>query len=228
MIAFVIISAFLASQDEGLLRDRLPPVAGNVATKAGRVELFPSVGFSVRDSFFKKTAPTLGLSYHFTDVLGLTARGSYNFVTEAASMQVCAVDGSGCRTLNRDELGGRAPGHIVFTAGAEVELSPLYGKLAVLSEGFFNADLYLTLGGHLVGYIGSGNALKPTIGGAVGLGLRLFFTRWLALRLEFRDLLYPEAVILGEKDTTLIRNQLYAHVGLSFILPSFASKEGKQ
>lgn len=228
MIAIVLVTSLLAAQDEGLLRDRLPPVAGNVATKAKRVELFPSVGLSFRDSFFRKVSPTLGVSFHFTDVLGLTARASYHFASEAASMQVCSTDGSGCRTLARSELGGRAPGQLMLTVGGELEVAPFYGKWSLLAEGFLNADLYLTVGGYFVGYIGAGNAFRPTVGGSAGLGLRLLFTRWLSLRLEIRDLLYPEALTLGEKEVTSVRNQLSAQVGLSFLLPSFAEKRGSE
>jgi outer membrane beta-barrel protein len=226
VIALMLVSAALAANDEGVLADRLPPVAGNVVTKAGRVELFPSVAFSFRDSFFRKTAPSLAVGFHLSDVVGITARASYNLTTEAASIQVCPPDGSGCRTLNRDELGGRAPGQLVLTVGGEAEFAPFYGKWSILAEGFLNADLYLSLGAYFVGYIGAGNAFRPTIGGAGALGLRLSFTRWLALRFEARDLVYPEELTLGEKNVVSVRNQLYAQVGLSFLLPSFAAEKG--
>jgi hypothetical protein len=61
------------------------------------------------------------------------------------------------------------------------------------------------------------------LGGHVGLGARFFLTEGIALRLEFKDLVYPVTVPnragsgLGAAD---LQNQLFTELGLSFFFPT--------
>jgi hypothetical protein len=59
-----------------------------------------------------------------------------------------------------------------------------------------------------------GTATAP--GGHLGVGARLFFARFMALRLELRDVLYKVPAL----DTGNLQTQLLAEVGLSFFIPA--------
>lgn len=217
MSALVVLLVGLAAVDEGQLTQKVPPVTGEVKL-ANRVEVFASAALSFRDTFYRKVAPALALTYHFTDHIALSARGAYYFDIEATSMQVCPAL-QGCRSPTADELNGRAPGQLLMSLGGALEWTPLYGKLGVLSEAFGRVGLTVMLGGQFVGYRGAGGAFRPAPAGEAGIALSLWLTRWLALRLEVKDLIYPEVVSVAEQDVTQLRNQLLAQLGFSFFIP---------
>jgi len=56
------------------------------------------------------------------------------------------------------------------------------------------------------------------IAGSLGGGLRFFFRDWLGLRIEVRDLSYPERAEDAGEVTTDIRNHVLFMVGASFLL----------
>ena len=77
---------------------------------------------------------------------------------------------------------------------------PMYGKFAGFSNFIFHYD------GYVIGGVGALSTrptpvidpdnrnfdFKPKVSFNVGLGLRIFFNRWLALNLELRDYIYNE------------------------------------
>jgi len=62
-----------------------------------------------------------------------------------------------------------------------------------------------------------------SLGGHVGLGARFFLSDWLAIRLEFRDLVYqvdvPNRSGSGQGAADL-QNQLFTELGVSFFFPT--------
>jgi len=54
-----------------------------------------------------------------------------------------------------------------------------------------------------------------TPGGHLGVGARVFFARFMALRLEVRDLVYSVKAL----DRGKVQTQLFAEAGLSFFIP---------
>lgn len=208
-----------------LLKSRIPVVAGDSFLKTGRLEIFPSVSLSFRDSFFRKTVVGLQVGWHFSDALALSLKGAYAFSTGSGAMQICAAATTGgCQSPERGELAGRAPGDLIFLTGGTLEWTPLYGKISLLAEAFRNFELYAALGATLVGYRGAsqnpGGALALSAGGEVGLGARFFFTRWLSVRLELKDLIYFEQVQVGGRSDPRVRQQLFGQLGVSIFLPS--------
>ncbi len=212
----------------GLLKARIPVIAGTRFLKNDRLEITPSVALSFRDAFFKKTVVGLEVGWHFSDALALSVRGAYSFSAPSGAIQVCSgTTTGGCQSPERAELAGHAPGDLIFLTGGSLEWTPLYGKISVLAETFRNFELFADLGGTLVGYRGisanAGGALALTGGGELGLGARFFFTRWLALRLEIKDLVYPEQVEVGTVSSPRVRQQFFGQLGLSIFLPSSRS-----
>jgi outer membrane beta-barrel protein len=203
----------------GPLRERIRPVSGHLLLMEGRFEVSPGVAVSVRDAFFTKYTFGLALAYHFTEAWALALRGAYALPIIANSAQIC-TPASGCRAPTYDELtqeGGvrknRAFGLINVLASADLQWSPIYGKLSFSSERFFSFNMFASLGPSLVVYGPNG---AVTVGGNVGLGFRFFFNRWVTLRTELRDVIYYEQ---GDVRNSL-RNQLLFEVGLSLFFPT--------
>ena len=125
------------------------------------------------------------------------------------------------------------PGRLRSVASLEAAWAPIYGKLNVLAERVAHFDLALLAGVDLVGHdevLSRADAisrgLKPgaasALGGHVGLGARLFLGDALALRLEFKDLVYRVNVpnrAGSDQGATDVQNQLFTEIGLSVFFP---------
>jgi outer membrane beta-barrel protein len=217
----------------GPLRERIPPVTGHLFLKRHRFELSPAVTFSVKDAFFSKYVFGLSAAYHLSETFAVNGRFGYSIPTVSGAAEICIPPGSslgppGCNQPTLNQLNGIAPGAITLIGGVDLEWAPLYGKIALSSEYFAHFDIYGILGPSLVQYTGPGagsTTAKPiavndlTAGGNVGLGLRAFMNKWLAVRLEFRDLIYAENVVIPTPSTS-IRNQLMFEVGFSMFFPT--------
>jgi len=68
-------------------------------------------------------------------------------------------------------------------------------------------------------------ATTSTIGGHVGIGVRIYLNRFLALRFDVKDYVYSVTVPnwiegTGNQPRSDIQNQLFLELGLSFFLPT--------
>jgi outer membrane beta-barrel protein len=205
----------------GPLRERIRPVSGHLFLKKGRFEISPSATVSIRDAFFRKYILGTTLTYYPWETLGFGLRAGYALNTVAGSAQKCTFSdegaGLGCRTPTFEELDGVAPGQLTLLGGADVQWSPIYGKISLAAETFAHFDMYGVLGGSLVQYKGPLSASKMTPGANVGIGFRFFLNRYMTLRTEMRDLIYVEKATLP---ATTLRNQLMFELGVSFFLPT--------
>lgn len=211
----------------GPLRERIRPVSGHLFRKKGRFELSPSASLSIKDAFFTKYMLGASLTYHPWETFGFGAHFNYAFPVVSGAAQVCNRDPTagavGCRSATMSELDGRAPGQINLIAGLEGQWAPLYGKFSLFSESFIHFDIYALGGVALVRYAGPaangiGSSTQNTIGGNGGVGLRLFFNRWLTLRSELRDLVYRENVL--PSPATQLRQQIVFELGFSMFFPT--------
>lgn len=216
----------------GLLRDRIRPVTGHRLLMAKRFELTPGLGVTFRDPFFTKVVFELALTWHFNEALALSLDATYNLSLITPWAQICVPQGSetaaGCRQPTMDELTrtdgsptgalqNRASGLLTFWADLNLQWSPIYGRLSTFAEGAAAFNFYGFIGPSVVMY-GPLNQFAP--GGNVGIGMRLLFNRWLGLRLQFRDVIYPEQVFQGATQSTSVRNQLMFELGFSMFLPT--------
>jgi outer membrane beta-barrel protein len=213
---------------------RIPPVSGQLYRKAGRVEVTASGNLSLNDAFFTKYFGGLKVGYHFTDSLSLSGQVATGAATRAGSAVVCST-ATGCRDAVDRQL-YQVPGHVTLLTGIEGAWSPVYGKLNVASERVAHFDLSLLVGADVISYekvvsaadaealalAGQRPATERTIGGHVGLGVRIFFAEWIAARLEFKDYVYVVPVPNWQeagaprKD---VQNQLFTELGLSIFFP---------
>lgn len=209
----------------GPLRDRIPPVSGHVFLMDGRFELSPEIGVSLRDAFFTKYFFGAALTYHFTETLGISVRGGYTASIISGAAQICPSPSTivqACRAPTLDELtknGGtpanRAYGLTTFMGSIDFQWAPIYGKLSLISEKVLHFNTYLLAGPAIVSY---GPVGTITVGGNIGVGFRFVMNKWLALRLELRDVIYYEQGYPASN--TSVRNQLMAGAGLSMFFPT--------
>lgn len=206
-----------------------------------RVELTPYWGFTLNDQFVSHTGPGLNANFYITNVFavglngnfysGLNSDSDFNFQTRRATrVAVPLTEYSWSAALN-------------FT------YVPVYGKFAGFGSFIFSYDLYATGG---VGAISTRPIpvidpdnrkfdFDPKVCFNIGLGLRIFVTRWLAITGEIRDYIYPEkleslSIASGPignptdptspsnpktwvQDGVDLTNNFQANIGLSFFLP---------
>jgi len=187
------------------------------------------VNMSVDDPFFAKYLFGAKVGYHLSEYFSLHASFATGPASPTGSTSICsAISGSAsCRDALPQEL-AQVPGKIKMMGGAEVAFSPVYGKLNVLAEGVLHFDLSLMIGGDWISYqrVVAGDqavsGLDPgdesTFGGHLGVGARIFLSRFIALRLEVKDYLY--SVPIGNLSRNQLERQLFTELGLSFFFPT--------
>jgi outer membrane beta-barrel protein len=221
-----------ASSKADAFEGKIQPISGQLYQKAGRLEISPTFDLSLNDAFYKKTFGGVKVGWHFSEFFALAAIVSTGSASPSGSAVVCPAN-QGCGPASAEQL-YQVPGKLLWVAGVEGAWAPIYGKLNVLAERVAHFDLALILGVDLVGHeqvLSSDQAIRlgltpgsaSSIGGHVGLGARFFLSDWMAIRLEFRDLIYqvdvPNRAGSGQGAADL-QNQLFTELGLSFFFPT--------
>jgi outer membrane beta-barrel protein len=211
--------------------------------KAQRIEIQPYFEFTLNDQFVSHDGPGLALNYYITQVLavglngnfyqGLNQDSDFNFQNRRSAR--IAVP------LNEYQVAG----NLNFT------YVPMYGKFAGFGDFIFNYDSFIEGGPGLIRtrpipIIDPDNRKfdwNNLINFDVGIGLRIFFSRWLAAVLEVRDIIYfdkIEALKIAPGSTSLpltslqnplnpntwydsdthFTNDVQLQVGLSIFLPT--------
>lgn len=205
--------------------NKVPPISGQLYMKAGRFELTPTLNLSVNDPFFTKYFGGLKLDYHLTEFWSVGVTGAAGASSPTGSASICTAN-QGCSKPTDAQL-YQVPGRIRSMAGAEVAWSPVYGKLNILAEVPVHFDLSILGGADWVSYdevlsaavaaTGKSPGGASSIGGHLGLGMRLFLSRLMALRLEVKDYVYKADI--GNLDKSQLQSQLFVELGLSFFFP---------
>ena len=211
--------------------------------RAQRLEIMPYWDFTLNDQFVSHPGPGLAINYYITQVLavglngnwygGLNQDSDFNFQNRRAAR--IAVP------LNDYQLAG----DLNFT------YVPMYGKFAGFGDFIFSYDAFIEGG---VGVIRTEPipVIDPdnrkfdwntNVDFDLGIGFRIFFTRWLAAVVEVRDIIYNEKIeskVVAPGSTSLpasdpnsplnpdtwydkgtyITNNVQLQVGLSLFLPT--------
>jgi outer membrane beta-barrel protein len=214
-------------------REEIFAVQQIYALRINRVELMPSAAFSLNDPFVSHAAVSLGLNYWWTNVLaigvnflwyeGLETESDLNFFVRRSTRLAVPI--------SQYQFGA----HLNFT------YVPLYGKFAMFNEFIFQWDAYI------VGGVGLMRTRPvPVVDPEVrrfdydvrvafnlGIGLRVFVTRWLAIFGEIRNYMYLEQlealdVALGQdrfdnstwtQDSPAFTSNVTVHLGLTIFFP---------
>lgn len=170
------------------LQERIRAVSRRTFLKANRFELAPQAGISTNDPFFRAWAFGARGSWHFSEEFSLDVGGSYAAVQEQLDI---------FRALNVDpkdlDLSRVASSSLVAYGDAGVTFSPFYGKVALASELVGHFDTFVSTG---AGVVVDGDLSNPAVHPSleIGLGSRLFVNRWLSVRADVRDYLYPSDI----------------------------------
>jgi outer membrane beta-barrel protein len=217
-----------AKSSADALAGRIPPISGQLYSKAGRLELTPTFNVSLNDAFFSKLMFGAKVGWHFTDHLSVHGSYAAGVNDETGSTSVCTS--SGCQPADPAQL-YQVPGNIRSIGSVELGFSPIYGKLNVFAQKVIHFDLSLLAGADWIRHrevlpaalanAGETPGNQNTFGGHVGVGTRVFMSRSLALRLEVKDYIYSASV----PDGSTIQNQLFTEIGLSVFLPSAGRRD---
>jgi outer membrane beta-barrel protein len=225
-LAFATLPAPAAAQSKSdALAGKIPPVSGQLYRKAGRLELTVTGNLSLNDAFYTKYFGGLKLGYHFTESVSAAVHAAGGLAVKSGSAVVCSAS-TGCSDATPTML-RQVPGRIRWLVGTEAAWAPIYGKLNVLSEQVAHFDLSVFAGPDLIAYdevLPKEAAFRTpgvdtSVGGHVGVGLRVFFTEAIAARLELKDYIYAVKVPNVGSGSD-VQNQLFAELGVSFFLPT--------
>jgi len=189
-----------AIRDELNARRRYRGVRPRLFQKAARHEISAMGGLYAADLYSSSWMVQGAYTYHVTEELGLEAAFGY---TRSDSEVVRIIEDELNVSLLREARD-------VYIYTAHVLWSVAYGKMRWFGDGISRFDLHLAIGG---GLTDNASARGLTFSG--GIGLKLYFTEWFAVRIDIRDqLLQQEA--LGE--SRIVQN-IAATLGLSVFLP---------
>jgi outer membrane beta-barrel protein len=162
------------------------------ALRYHRLEVQPYWSFTLNDQFVSHPGPGLSLNYYLTNVLaigingnlyaGLNGDSDFNFQNRRATRVAVPLN------------------EYQWSAAFDFTYVPVYGKFAGFSNFIFSYDIFVDGG---VGAISTRPIpvidpdnrkfdFQPKIAFNIGIGLRIFLTKWLAANLMIADYIYPE------------------------------------
>ncbi|MBN2529520.1 MAG: outer membrane beta-barrel domain-containing protein [Deltaproteobacteria bacterium] len=162
------------------------------ALRKGRFDFQPSLGVSLNDPFVQHQSVNLGLSYYITEVLSVGVSFNwYRFLNKETDVNY-SIKRATHQTVPINE----------YFWGGQLNMTyvPMYGKFALLNNWILHWDVWFVGGG---GFIFT----KPysvidvdyrtfeweiKIAFNVGIGGRMYLTRFLAVFVELRDYIFPE------------------------------------
>lgn len=214
------------------------------ALRARRFELNPYWGITFNDQFVSHPGPGLAINYYITNVLAVGINGNYFGLFNIDRQLNAQVRRSTRVAVPLTEYNWNANLNFTYV--------PAYGKFAGFGDFIFHYDAYVVGG---VGAIATrpipvidpdnrNFEYQTKIAFNAGIGLRIFFNRWLGATLEMRDYIFPDKLeALKEqpgqspadskywyddgkgggtsyaKAKARLTNAVQAQVGVSFFLP---------
>lgn len=191
-----------------------PAIRKKFELRATRLEVGAGVSSTVNQDFYHTVMFDLRLGFHLTDWLALSGFADFAMANIATTYQTDVVNGlSQSLPAGHPEFeptkaeAQRAMQKIKGMYGLQLELVPFTGKYSMFGKLFAHYDFYLFGGLGLIsveptdtgiGACGSSAVANQQyycgttgtkVGGTFGVGLHSYFTHWLALDVELRDLL---------------------------------------
>lgn len=189
------------------LQERIRAVSRRSFLKANRFELTPHSGFSTSDPFTRSWVAGARGAWHFNEEFALDFGGAYAFYQQP--LDIFEVLNAEISDDARASLSSTA---LIGYADIGVTFSPFYGKVALASELVGHFDVFVSAGAAAV-FDTSAQLVHPGL--EIGLGSRLYLTRWLAARVDVRN--YAYATQNGNE--LALANLTMLNFGLAFYLP---------
>ena len=187
------------------LQERIRAVSRRVFLKRQRFELAPNAGFTTNDALNRFWNFGARGAWHFNEELAIDFGGGGGFNQELEDVRV--LTGEGLPDAVKDQLVQQ-----VAYGDVGVTFSPFYGKFALMAEQVVHFDGFIS-GGLGAVVDDSAEAVHPAI--ELGVGGRVFLTKWLTVRGDLRNYTYPLTVAGG----LTFPSALILTVGLGFHLP---------
>ncbi len=191
------------------LQDRIRAVSRRVFLKRQRFELVPGFGFQTNDPFSRPFSIGARASYHFNEEFALDFGGAYAppfFVQQLQDVRLLGGDAADLQKA-RDTtaiMAGYVDGGVTF--------SPFYGKLALMAEQVLHFDGFVSAGLGVT-FDNSDNFIHPAL--ELGLGGRVFLLKWLTVRADLRNYIYP----LIQNNTLSFPSLLILSLGVGIHIP---------
>jgi outer membrane beta-barrel protein len=223
-LSFVLLGLVVLASSPALAQ-RTNPLEGQPAVRKrlllrdARFELSPQVGFALNRDFYHTILFGVKAEYHFNDWLSIGANFAYGGVNIRTGLADNILgqlpdnyDSSTAQQLVPSKKMAEDPMlKLTMLVGAQANVTPFFGKMALFSKIFFNYDFYGFLGFGAGQYTdkcgdctmpGSGESYaNPTKGFKPGLtfgvGAHFFFNNWIALNAELRDTALPNVNLAG-------------------------------
>ncbi len=224
----------LSAGDQVLKRHPIWAIQQVYALRKKRVDLQPSFGVSLNDPFVQHQSFNLSAAFYITEVLSIGLSFNwYRFLDKETDVNY-SISRATHQTVPINE----------YFWGGQLNMTyvPMYGKFALLQNWIIHWDVWLIGGGGFIftrpipvidpDYRTFDYEIKFCFN--VGIGGRLYLTRFLAIFLELRDYLFPEKLeslrtysdpaLRQNKDYWLdedvkLTNNVMLQVGVSLFLP---------
>lgn len=186
--------------------DRIKSIQRKPFLKRHRWELTPLFALSLNDAFYQKMGGGASIAYHVADSLGLELQAVYVGTIQTDMVVFFQQANQALPKVSQ----------LQYYLTANVQWSPLYGKLSLFTDAIVHFDAYL-VGGFGMAQTETG----PKFASNIGIGLRYFATSWLVIKIEVRDLMYTEKLKLDvqREEFSDIQNHVMLSAGVSFFLP---------
>jgi outer membrane beta-barrel protein len=191
--------------------DRVKSVQRKLYMKRGRFELAPAIAINVNDAYYTKWGGALRAAFYPADTLAISVR--FTLLDTVRTDDV--------RTAKRNLSSTIFYSVPYWTAMADVEWSPLYGKVAIFNS-ILHFDGYLAAGAGVAYTETSADTLDPSRSGVkpafdLGIGLRFVTTDWLAVNVGLINTAYVDTPIGTTKSS--LQNVMLVHAGVSIFIP---------
>ncbi len=191
--------------------DRVKSVQRKVYLKKHRFELAPSVSTSINDPYYSKYAVNLRGAFYLADTLALAARFSWL----GAFGPAYVYPNDDVRTAKRNFQSRIFYSVPQWSTMADVEWSPLYGKVAIFNS-ILHIDAYLLGGAGVVQTETSASrGLNPAVD--LGIGMRFVAKDFLAVNVALINTTYVDQPAGTTKGAT--QNLMMLGAGVSVFLP---------
>ncbi|NLN61537.1 MAG: outer membrane beta-barrel domain-containing protein [Myxococcales bacterium] len=204
------------------------------ALRKGRVDFQPMFGFSLNDPYVQHQSLTLTADYYITEVIGVGVSFNwYRFLENETDLNY-QISRATHQTVPINSY--------FWGVQANFTYVPMYGKFAFLKNWILHWDVWLVGGAGVIStrpipvidpeYRDFDYGVKFSFN--VGIGGRLYLTRFLAIALELRDYIYPEEIesivtyssdeMRSQKDrwtdpNRKLTNNVMLQLGVSLFLP---------
>lgn len=180
MASFLLALALLGGAAHRAAADETPYVVQE-RLYAMRHEIAITGGVLPLDAFYKGITVGGGYTIHFADAFAWeVAHFDYSFHVET-DLAGELKSNFGVQPTAFDRIRYFALSSFVF--------KPLYGKWSLLNRAVLRDEVFLTVSGGMLKLVDTpADRFQPVVGG--GVGVRIFVTDWLSVRVDVRDFVY--------------------------------------